>query len=44
VSVATLQLAASLFTVHVMGRLATSDSGTLSVSLLEKILVLSKKV
>ncbi|KAL4616065.1 hypothetical protein ACB092_07G172100 [Castanea dentata] len=38
------KVAASLFTVHVMSRLATNDSGTLSISLLQKILVISKKL
>ncbi|GMY05517.1 nucleoporin like [Fagus crenata] len=38
------KVAASLFTVHVIGRLATGDSGTLSVSLLQKIHEISKKL
>ncbi|KAG6709285.1 hypothetical protein I3842_06G125100 [Carya illinoinensis] len=38
------KVASCLFTVHVMGRLAAHDSGTLSVSLLEKIHVIWKKL
>ncbi|KAB1207586.1 hypothetical protein CJ030_MR7G022888 [Morella rubra] len=39
-----VKVAASLFTVHMMGRLANGDSGTLSVSLLEKIHEIRKKL
>lgn len=41
---ATSQVAVSLLTVHMIGKLATGDSGSLSVSLLEKVRLMSKKV
>lgn len=40
----TMQIAASLFAIHVMRKLATGDAGSLSVSLSKKIHVMSKKV
>lgn len=39
-----LQVAASLFAVHVMARLAADDTGSLSVSLIEKIRLMYKQV
>ncbi|CBI37915.3 unnamed protein product, partial [Vitis vinifera] len=38
------KIAASLFIVHVMGKLATGDAGSLSVSLLEKLHSMNKKL
>lgn len=40
----TLQVAACLFAVHMMRKLKTGDFGSLSVSLVEKITILSQKV
>lgn len=41
---ATWQVAVGLLTVHLIGKLATGDAGSLSVSLLEKVRLMSKKV
>ena len=41
---ATLQVAFSLLTVHIMGKLVAGDAGSLSVSLVEKIRLVFKKV
>ncbi|OMO92843.1 hypothetical protein COLO4_17262 [Corchorus olitorius] len=40
----TLQVALSLVTVHIMGKLAASDAGSLSVSLVEKVRLLIDKL
>ena len=39
-----LQVSASLFSVHSMLKLKDGEMGSLSVSLIEKLLVLSRKV
>lgn len=39
-----LQVAASLFAVHVMARLAAGDTGSLSISLIDKIRLMYKQV
>lgn len=41
---ATSQVAVSLLTVHMIGKLATGDAGSLSISLIEKVRLMSKKV
>lgn len=41
---ATLQVALSLLTLHIMGKLVAGDAGSLSVSLVEKIRLVFKKV
>ncbi|KAK3028660.1 hypothetical protein RJ639_037840 [Escallonia herrerae] len=38
------KIAAGLFSVHVMGRLKTGDTGSLSVSLIDKIVLVTKKL